>query len=391
MECATALENKAPDPEWGLLGHLGSLCGNTINEQREPPKSTRHKPNKSTATPKRKPPNRTVSHFWDDPSGTETAAPLPPSRGTTLPLIPPAHFHTSVPRPQPPTSPIHPTQSPATTTSKNPTTSPFFTIPRPPPKPRPPRGTLSSLPIPPLSAPRFGLIQESLASDPFSLLIAVTFLIRTKAVVAIPYFHALTARFPGPEALAAADPEEVVEMIRPLGLSRVRCGVMKRLARGWIERPPERGRRYTVRGYAEGVGVREGEEFGADDEGGEVVGAAWEIGHLVKGAYALDSWRIFCRDVLLGRARGWNGEGREEGFQPEWMRVVPKDKELRACLRWMWMREGWWWDAETGEREVLREEMRRAVEEGRVGYDDHGRLVILEGALGVGHGGGVEG
>lgn len=70
--------------------------------------------------------------------------------------------------------------------------------------------------------------------------------------------------------------------------------------------------------------------------------------------------------------------------------MLPQDKELRACLRWMWMREGWWWDAETGEREILREEMRRAVEEGRVGYDDQGRLVILDGTPGVDEEGGVE-
>ncbi len=42
------------------------------------------------------------------------------------------------------------------------------------------------------------------------------------------------------------------------------------------------------------------------------------------------------------------------------------------------MREGWEWDPLTGEREPLREEMRRAVDEGRVGYDDSGNLVILE-------------
>jgi len=30
-------------------------------------------------------------------------------------------------------------------------------------------------------------------------------------------------------------------------------------------------------------------------------------------------------------------------FEPEWMRVVPKDKELRAFLRWKWLKEGWNW------------------------------------------------
>ena len=72
-----------------------------------------------------------------------------------------------------------------------------------------------------------------------------------------------------------------------------------------------------------------------------------------------------------------NGKGREAEFQPEWMRVKPADKELRACLRWMWMREGWEWDPVTGERTVLREEMRRAVNEGMVEYDDTGALRIL--------------
>jgi hypothetical protein len=114
-------------------------------------------------------------------------------------------------------------------------------------------------------------------------------------------------------------------------------------------------------------------------DGGNQDLEAWEIGHMTQGKYAIDSWRIFCRDELLGRAEDWNGKGREPEFQPEWMRVKPADKELRACLRWMWMREGWEWDPATGERTVLREEMRRAVNEGRVEYDDTGALRILAG------------
>lgn len=105
---------------------------------------------------------------------------------------------------------------------------------------------------------------------------------------------------------------------------------------------------------------------------------AWEIGHLTQGPYAIDSWRIFCRDALLGKALDWKGTGREAEFQPEWMRVMPQDKELRAYLRWMWMKEGWQWDAVSGERIVLREEMRAAVAEGRVAYNDDGELVIVE-------------
>ncbi len=228
-------------------------------------------------------------------------------------------------------------------------------------KTRPPRGTVSSLPIPPLSAAHFGLIQEELADNPFHLLIAVTFLIRTTGKAAIPVFRQLMALFPTPEALAAADPAEIIALIRPLGLSAVRCAAIQKYARLWIEKPPSREVRYGVKNYprlGDGRHVRAGEEFGPEDRssangggGGEgrdepldavadarerAVGCAWEIGHLTQGPYALDSWRIFCRDVLLGRSGHWTGSGEVEGFQPEWMRVLPRDKELRACLRWMW-------------------------------------------------------
>ncbi|KAK4242323.1 cytochrome C1 family-domain-containing protein [Achaetomium macrosporum] len=264
--------------------------------------------------------------------------------------------------------------------------SPFFGTSTPTRKnPRPPRGTVSSLPIPPLSADRFGLVQEELADDPFRLLIAVTFLIRTTGKTAIPVFRQLMDRFPTPEALADADPAEIISLIRPLGLSAVRCAAIQRYARMWLEKPPTR--------EGDGHHVSAGEKFGPEDgENGGVghsnvdavtdarvraIGCAWEIGHLTQGPYALDSWRIFCRDVLLGRSDHWTGRGSTPEFQPEWMRVLPRDKELTACLRWMWMREGWEWDPLTGEREPLREDMRRAVDEGRVGYDNSGNLVIL--------------
>jgi hypothetical protein len=98
---------------------------------------------------------------------------------------------------------------------------------------------------------------------------------------------------------------------------------------------------------------------------------------MTSGKYAIDSWRIFCRDKLLGQAEDWNGRGREPEFQPEWMRVLPDDKELRAYLRWMWMKEGWEWDPATGQRRVLREEMQNAVNQGRVGFDNTGGLKII--------------
>jgi hypothetical protein len=99
---------------------------------------------------------------------------------------------------------------------------------------------------------------------------------------------------------------------------------------------------------------------------------------MTQGSYTLDSWRIFCRDVLRGLASDWKGGGREGEFQPEWMRVLPQDKELRAYLRWMWMQEGWLWDPATGEKELLPDDLRRAVQDGMVGYDDTGNLRIVD-------------
>ncbi|RWA13449.1 hypothetical protein EKO27_g1662 [Xylaria grammica] len=243
------------------------------------------------------------------------------------------------------------------------------------PKKRPPRGTVSSLPFPRLDAPRFGLIQEELAHDPFRLLIAVTFLVRTSGKAAIPVFHALMAKYPTPSALATADAADIVAMIKHLGLGSVRAAAIQRYARVWLEDPPRNGVRHAVKNY-------HGAESPRTDEHGVLVcsggDSAWEIGHMTQGPYALDSWRIFCRDVLRGAAEDWKGGGREGEFQPEWMRVLPQDKELRAYLRWMWMQEGWQWDPRTGEKVVLSEDLRRAVAEGRVGYDDTGDLRILD-------------
>ncbi|TLS26970.1 hypothetical protein PpBr36_05241 [Pyricularia pennisetigena] len=260
-----------------------------------------------------------------------------------------------------------------------------------PPRSSPGKGgiTISGLPFPPLTSSKFGLIQEELAHSPFELLIAVRLLIKTAGKAAIPTFRRLVARYPTPEAFAAADPNQLLDMIRHLGLGVVRREAMLCYARIWVERPPRREVRYGVKNYprpGDAADVKAGEEFGPEEEdeaisGGEMVrrglGSAWEIGHITQGPYAIDSWRIFCRDELLGRGED-NEKGNGGQFQPEWMRVLPLDKELRAYLRWMWMREGWDWDPVTGEREVLSDNLRRAVNDGRVGYDDSGQLQILE-------------
>ncbi|TID04703.1 Methyl-CpG-binding domain protein 4 [Colletotrichum higginsianum] len=267
--------------------------------------------------------------------------------------------------------------------------SPFFRQPqtRPSPKPKRVGGLVSTIPFPPLSAPHFGLVQEEFAHEPFWLLVVVTFLVKTAGTLAIPTFYKVKERFPTPAALA--DPEvtvPVMGMIHHLGLSVVRTAAIQRYARAWLVQPPTAGVVYRVKNYdkrdVEAHTLRP--PSGANSPGPVIAehateaDEAWEMGHFTQGKYALDSWRIFCRDELLGRADDWNGKGAAPNFQPEWMRVRPDDKELRACLRWMWMREGWEWDPVTGERTVLRDEVRRAVNEGRVDYDDTGGLVILD-------------
>ncbi|KAI1807389.1 DNA glycosylase [Daldinia bambusicola] len=242
---------------------------------------------------------------------------------------------------------------------------------------RAPRGTVPCIPFPRLDAPNFGLIQESLATDPFLLLVAVTFLIRVKGKQSIPVFHELVGKYPTARHLAEADKNGIIETIRHLGLSTVRATAIQKYARIWIENPPRANIRYGVKNYpqlGDGADIRAAEELGTDDPRS----SAWEIGHMTQGRYAIDSWRIFCRDVLLGRAEDWRGKGREGEFQPEWMRVLPEDKELRACLRWLWMQEGYAWNPRTGEKDILPEDLRRAVNEGRVAYDEAGELKILD-------------
>ncbi|KAI0526064.1 DNA glycosylase [Xylaria bambusicola] len=269
--------------------------------------------------------------------------------------------------------------------------SPYFEGPKPAatptdslssksPRKRPPRGIVSCLPFPRLDAPRFGLIQEELATDPFRLLVAVTFLVRTSGKAAIPVFRELMEEYPTPSALASASAADIEAKIKHLGLGHVRAATIQRFARLWMENPPRKGVRYAVKNY-QGQSADYLKEEGDGDnycvEDGKEM--QWEIGHMTQGPYALDSWRIFCRDVLRGEAEDWNGGGREGEFQPEWMRVLPKDKELRACLRWMWMREGFQWDPDTGDKVVLSDELRRAVQEGRVEYEyDTGDLKILD-------------
>jgi methyl-CpG-binding domain protein 4 len=244
--------------------------------------------------------------------------------------------------PDPFTSEVNECPSFKPTRVKLPTRSPYF--------PNKPRSTfLSCLPFPPLTATTFGLMQERLADDPFKLLIATIFLNRTRGEQAMPVFFQLMQRYPTVADLAAANVEDVVEVIHSLGFQNQRARKCIEMAKMWLKGGPEKGKRYRKLNYPVRGDGRDvlADEF-IEDEDNRV---AWEIAHLPGlGPYSHDSWRIFCRDRLRGLSDSWNGEGGLKGLEPEWKRVLPTDKELRAYLTWMWLKEGWLWNMETGER-----------------------------------------
>lgn len=283
------------------------------------------------------------------PSPPRAAIPTTPTKKASQPILP-----------QPVKSKI----------SKIPKISPYFPSPLVEPD--------SCLPFPPVDAPSFGLIQEQLAHDPFRLLIATIFLNRTRGGVAIPVLFEVFGRYPTVQAMAAAELSELVSMIRGLGFQNQRAKKCIGLAQTWLAQPPTKGKRYRELNYPRKLDGRDvGRDECIDDEDPRV---AWEIAHLPGvGAYSLDSWRIFCRDELRGlaRLRDWNGSGSQTpGFAPEWKTVLPYDKELRAYLTWMWLKEGWIWNRETGERTEASEKVMRAARRGGVAHEEDGNWVL---------------
>lgn len=144
------------------------------------------------------------------------------------------------------------TKSPqaATPRNKNPTTSPYF-VSTPPSKKktRSPGGTVSCLPFAPLSAKTFGLVQEQYADNPYLLLIAVKFLNRTAGRHALPIFFEIIEKYPTPSHMAAAIPEEVIDIVRILGLQQSRTKQLIRMAQQWLKQPPKFGVRHRTLGY----------------------------------------------------------------------------------------------------------------------------------------------
>ncbi|KAJ6184811.1 hypothetical protein N7519_006112 [Penicillium mononematosum] len=234
----------------------------------------------------------------------------------------------------------------------------------------------SCLPFPPIDASSFGLIQEQLAHDPFRLLIATIFLNRTRGGVALPVLFKVFERYPTIEAMAEADLSEFVSMINCLGFQNQRARKCITLAQTWLSDPPHKSKRYRKLHYPRKLDGRNVGRKECIDE--EDLRVAWEIAHLPGvGAYSLDSWRIFCRDELRGKASDWKGtDATEIGFVPEWKCVLPHDKELRAYLTWMWLKEGWVWDYNTGDLTLASDKMMRAAQNGGVAREEEGNWIL---------------
>ncbi|KAK2755577.1 hypothetical protein FQN54_006517 [Arachnomyces sp. PD_36] len=241
----------------------------------------------------------------------------------------------------------------------------------------------SSLPFPSIQRKTFGLIQETLAHEPFRLLVGTIFLNRTKGHVAIPVMKEFFKLYPTVESVAEADLKDIAGIFQPLGLHNQRASKLINLAKTWLSQPPEGGRRYRKVDYPK---KKDGRDIMADEcLGDDDPRVAWEIAHLPGiGPYGIDSWRIFCRDELRGLATDHKGAGAADGFKPEWKSVLPQDKELRAYISWLWLKEGYSWDMTTGKLSRAKASRKRAakkkalpVAEGSLdsGAESHGAIV----------------
>jgi len=92
----------------------------------------------------------------------------------------------------------------------------------------------------PTSPNEFGLIQEKLRDEPWKMLVAVIFLNKTTAKMAIPLLAQLFERWPTPEVLSEANVEELTKFLYPIGLYNVRAKRLIDFSTQWIRDPPQR-------------------------------------------------------------------------------------------------------------------------------------------------------
>ena len=185
----------------------------------------------------------------------------------------------------------------------------------------------------------YGLIQERIHTSLYALVVQVILWNQTHGTAARPVLFHILALYPTPFHISKASLPDLTEILQPLGLQNIRARRLIALGEAWVAAPPCKERRYRKLHYPTrgcGIDVKPGEILELEDHR-----EGWEIAHLPgMGPYALDSYRMFYRDKLRGVTSG----------EPEWKRVVPKDKDLKPYLKWRWAKEGWDWDELTGKR-----------------------------------------
>lgn len=158
----------------------------------------------------------------------------------------------------------------------------------------------------------------------------------TKSQAAVRQARNLLQQYPTPEALANAKYDDVESFFAHLGRS-TRAQWLIELAKVWLVDPPQTHKLQKKR------------------SGKSTLSS--EIAHLKGvGVFAIDTWRIFCKDDLYKKA-GIRIE------TPEWKKVLPANEGLAAYLRNRWRKEGFDWDPSDGTLQERGSEVQVLVEE----------------------------
>lgn len=158
-------------------------------------------------------------------------------------------------------------------------TSPYFSGKNIRDCPSPPRRKVFKKWTPPRSP--FNLVQEILFHDPWKLLVATIFLNKTSGKMAIPLLWQFFEHYPTAAAAREADLMPMSEILKPLGLYKLRAKIIIRFSDEYLTKQW----RYPI----------------------ELHGI---------GKYGNDSYRIFCVE--------------------EWKDVTPKDHKLNKYHAWLW-------------------------------------------------------
>ena len=82
----------------------------------------------------------------------------------------------------------------------------------------------------------YSLLQEDLNKDPWKIFVCCIFCNLTKRITAEPYFWQVLKRWPTPKSLSEANLEDLVNLIKPLGLSRKRSVALKKMSLEYIQK-----------------------------------------------------------------------------------------------------------------------------------------------------------